>query len=80
MLKSPSFEGLFLIFIPEYSTTCIQYNHMARQLFFGKINNFTSFVSGSTSFNNGFIRIRGDFDTASKTITNVVDVSGYEGI
>ena len=53
---------------------------MARQLFFGKINNFTSFVSGSTSFNNGFIRIRGDFDTASKTITNVVDVSGYEGI
>jgi hypothetical protein len=53
---------------------------MARQLFFGKIDNFTSLVSGSTSFNNGFIRIRGDFDTASKTITNVVDVAGYEGI
>ena len=51
-----------------------------RQLFYGKISDFNSFGSGSSSFNSSFIRIRGDFDTASKTITNVINQTGYEGL
>jgi len=46
------------------------------QLFYGKLSDVTPIGSGS----NGYIRVRGDFNTASKTITNVVDVSGYLNI
>jgi hypothetical protein len=49
---------------------------MARQLFYGKLSNYTVLANGT----NGFIRVRGDFSTSSKTITNIVDVSGYEGL
>lgn len=49
---------------------------MARQLFYGKLSNYSVFANGT----NSFIRVRGDFSTSSKTITNVVDVSNYEGL
>jgi hypothetical protein len=49
---------------------------MSNQLFYGKLSNISSFGSGS----NSFIRIRGDFSTASQTITNVINVAGYEGL
>tara|TARA_R110001632_G_scaffold44182_2_gene112343 strand:+ start:5848 stop:6975 length:1128 start_codon:yes stop_codon:yes gene_type:complete len=49
---------------------------MARQLFYGKLSNYTVFANGT----NSFIRIRGDFSTTSQTITNVVNVAGYEGL
>jgi len=46
------------------------------RLFYGAIDNATIFANGS----NSFIRIRGDFSTSSKVITNVADQSGYLGI
>lgn len=49
---------------------------MPRQLFYGKLSEYSVFANGT----NGFIRVRGDFSTSSKTITNVVDVNGYEGL
>ena len=49
---------------------------MARQLFYGKISSVSPVESGS----NSYVRVRGDFNTASKTITNVIDVSGYLNI
>ena len=49
---------------------------MARQLFYGKISSVSPIESGS----NVYVRVRGDFDTSSKTITNVVDVLGYLNI
>ena len=49
---------------------------MANQLFYGKLSDVTPIGSGS----NSYIRVKGDFDTSSKTITNVVDVSGYNNI
>jgi len=51
-----------------------------RQLFYGKISEFSAFGSGSTSFNNSFIRVRGDFNTTSKIITNVINQTGFEGL
>ena len=45
------------------------------RLFYGAINNATIYASG----NNGFIRIRGDFNSSSKIITNIADVIGYFG-
>ena len=49
---------------------------MARQLFYGKLSSVAPIGNGS----NSYIRIRGDFSTSSKTITNVVNVSGYFGL
>ena len=49
---------------------------MANQLFYGKLSGVTPIGSGSISY----IRVRGDFDTSSKTITNVIDVTGYFNI
>ena len=49
---------------------------MANQLFYGKVSSVTPIGNGS----NSFIRVRGDFNTASKTITNVVDVTDYLGL
>jgi hypothetical protein len=49
---------------------------MADQLFYGKLSGVTPIGSGS----NSYIRVRGDFDTASKTITNVIDEGSYLNI
>jgi hypothetical protein len=50
---------------------------MAEQLFYGKLSGVTPIGSGS----NSYIRVNGDFNTASKTITNVTDVGGvYLGL
>ena len=50
---------------------------MAEQLFYGKLSGVTPIGSGS----NSYIRVTGDFNTASKTITNVTDVGGvYLGL
>ena len=45
------------------------------RLFYGAINNATIYANN----NDSFIRVRGDFDTSSKIITNVADVAGYFG-
>jgi hypothetical protein len=49
---------------------------MADQLFYGKLSGVTPIGSGS----NSYVRVRGDFDTSSKTITNVIDVATYLNI
>ena len=49
---------------------------MADQLFYGRLQSVSPIVSGS----NSYVRVRGDFDTSSKTITNVIDVAGYLNI
>ena len=46
------------------------------RLFYGAIDNATIYANGS----NSFIRVRFDADVASKTLSNVTDVSGYFGI
>lgn len=46
------------------------------RLFYGAIDNATIYANGS----NSFIRVRFDADVASKTLSNVADVSGYFGI
>jgi hypothetical protein len=46
---------------------------MADQLFYGKLSNVTPIGQVVTHT----FRVNGDFDTASKTITNVTDVGGY---
>ena len=46
------------------------------RLFYGAIDNATIFANGS----NGFIRVTFDADVASKTLSNVTNVSGYFGI
>ncbi len=49
---------------------------MARQLFYGKLSNASPIGNGS----NSYIRVRFDATTASTTLTNVTDVSGYLNI
>jgi hypothetical protein len=49
---------------------------MADQLFYGKLTGVTPIGSGS----NSYIRVRGDYNTASKTIENVSNEGSYLNI
>ena len=49
---------------------------MANQLFYGKIDSFSTPVGNGS---NGYIRVRFDAATTSTTLENVTDVSGFLG-